>query len=180
MAGGVGCIRTSKQWHWYLHVRAVKLRAHGICFYLYYMVSVLLSNLWGAREVKWSHSVMSDSLRPHGLQPKRLLCPWDFPGENAGVGCHFLLQEIFLTQRSNPGLPHCRQTLYRPRHQGSKVLITGSRSSSTWCSVPLSSHWLPWICVILKEALLRYNSHTIQFTHSKYTIRWMLVYLYTS
>ena len=45
-----------------------------------------------------SHSVMSDSLRPHGLQPTRLLCPWDFPGKNTGVGCHFLLQEVFLTQ----------------------------------------------------------------------------------
>ena len=29
---------------------------------------------------------------PHGLQPTRLLCPWDFPGKNTGVGCHFLLQ----------------------------------------------------------------------------------------
>ena len=35
---------------------------------------------------------MLDSLRPHGLQPTRLLCPWDFPGKNTGVGCHFLLQ----------------------------------------------------------------------------------------
>ena len=35
---------------------------------------------------------MSDSLRPHGLQPARLLYPWDFPGKNNGVGCHFLLQ----------------------------------------------------------------------------------------
>ena len=32
------------------------------------------------------------SLRPHGLEPTRLLCPWDFPGKNIGVGCHFLLQ----------------------------------------------------------------------------------------
>ena len=35
---------------------------------------------------------MSDSVRPHGLQPSRLLCPWDSPGKNIGVGCHFLLQ----------------------------------------------------------------------------------------
>ena len=35
---------------------------------------------------------MSDSVRPHGLQPTRLLCPWDSPGTNIGVGCHFLLQ----------------------------------------------------------------------------------------
>ena len=39
-----------------------------------------------------SHSVMSDSLQPHGLQPTRPLCPWDFPGKKTGVGCHFLLQ----------------------------------------------------------------------------------------
>ena len=35
---------------------------------------------------------MSDSVRPHGQQPTRLLCPWDSPGKNTGVGCHFLLQ----------------------------------------------------------------------------------------
>ena len=40
---------------------------------------------------KWSHSVMWDSLRPHGLQPTRLLRPWDFPGKSIGVGCHCLL-----------------------------------------------------------------------------------------
>ena len=39
---------------------------------------------------KWSPSVMSDSLRPHGRQPTRLLCPWDFPGKSTGVGCHCL------------------------------------------------------------------------------------------
>ena len=46
-------------------------------------------------------------------------CPWDFPGKSTGVGCHFLLQGIFPTQGSNPGLPHCRQTLYPLSHQGS-------------------------------------------------------------
>ena len=40
---------------------------------------------------KWSHSVMSDSSRPHGLQPTRILRPWDFPGKSTGVGCHCLL-----------------------------------------------------------------------------------------
>ena len=51
-----------------------------------------------------SHSVVSNSLRPHGLQPARLLCPWDFPGKKTGVGCHFLLQGIFPTQVSNLSL----------------------------------------------------------------------------
>ena len=43
---------------------------------------------------KWkgSRSVVSNSLRPHGLQPTRLLCPWDFPGRSIGVGCHCLLR----------------------------------------------------------------------------------------
>ena len=45
-------------------------------------------------------SIKSNSLQPHGLQPTRLFCPWNFPGKNTGVGCH-LLQRIFLTQGSN-------------------------------------------------------------------------------
>ena len=40
---------------------------------------------------KWSRSIVSDSSRPHGLQPTRLLCPWDSPGKSTGVGCHCLL-----------------------------------------------------------------------------------------
>ena len=62
---------------------------------------------------KWSRSVVSDSSRPHGLQPTRFLRPWDFPGKSIGVGCHCLLQEgshsllhvIFLTQGLNPESP---------------------------------------------------------------------------
>ena len=53
-------------------------------------------------------------LWPHGLYPSRLLCPWDFPGRNTGVGCHFVLQGIFLTQGLNPcllWLTHCRRIL---------------------------------------------------------------------
>ena len=42
---------------------------------------------------KWSRSVVSDSSRPHGLQPTRLLRPWDFPGKSTGVGCHCLLHD---------------------------------------------------------------------------------------
>ena len=46
------------------------------------------------------------------------ICPWNFPGKNTGVSCCFLLQGIFLTQGSNLGLLHCRQTLYCLSHQG--------------------------------------------------------------
>ena len=65
---------------------------------------------------KWkksvSLSVVSSSLRSHGLWPARLLCPWDSLGKSTGVSCHFLLQGIFPTQGSNLGLLHCRQILY--------------------------------------------------------------------
>ena len=47
-------------------------------------------------------------LWPRGLKPTRLLCPWDFPGKITGVGCHFLLQGVFLTQASDPHFLHCR------------------------------------------------------------------------
>ena len=50
---------------------------------------------------------------------RQAICPWDFPGKNTGAGCHFLLQGIFPTQRSNLGLLHCRQILYYLSHQGS-------------------------------------------------------------
>ena len=51
-----------------------------------------------------------------------LLCPWDSPGENTEVDCHSLLQGIFLTQRLNLSLLHCRQILYCLSHQGSHLL----------------------------------------------------------
>ena len=73
-------------------------------------------NHWTAREVspenflltmrpwKWKLSVlvMSDSLWPHGLEPTRLLRPWNFAGKSTGVGCHLLLQRFFPTQGLNP------------------------------------------------------------------------------
>ena len=66
-----------------------------------------------------SRSIMSYSLWPHGLYTTRLLCPWDSPGKNTGMGNHSLLQGIFPTQGSNPGLSCCRQILYCLSHQGS-------------------------------------------------------------
>ena len=68
------------------------------------------------------HSVVSDCVWPHRLQPPRLLCPWDSPGKNTGVACHVLLQGIFPTRGSNLGLLHCRQILYYLSHQGSETL----------------------------------------------------------
>ena len=66
-----------------------------------------------------SGSAVSNSLWLYGLEPARLLCPWNSPGKNTGVGCHFLLQGIFPTQGSNLGLPHYRQMLYHLSYLGS-------------------------------------------------------------
>ena len=65
-----------------------------------------------------SRSVMSDSLRPHGLYSQ-----WNSPGQNTGVGSLSLLQGIFPTQGSNPGLPHCRRILYRLRYKGNPRIL---------------------------------------------------------
>ena len=54
--------------------------------------------LYFSKNESVSHSVMSESLWPYGLQPTRLLCPWDPPGKNTRVGSHSVLQGIFLTQ----------------------------------------------------------------------------------
>ena len=61
---------------------------------------------------------MSNSLRPHGLYS-----PWNSPGQNTGVGSRSLLQGIFPTQGSNPGLLHCRQILYQLSHRGGPRIL---------------------------------------------------------
>ena len=82
--------------------------------------------MWVSEWVK-SHSVVSDSLRPHGLHN-----PWNSPGQNTGVGSLFLLQGIFPTQELNPGLLHCTQILYQLSHKGSPRILE-------WVAYPFSS-----------------------------------------
>ena len=71
------------------------------------------NNFLGLSESE-SRSVVSDSLRLHGLYS-----PWNSPGQNTGVGSLSLLQGIFPTQGSNPGLAHCWWILYQLNYQGS-------------------------------------------------------------
>ena len=100
-------------------------------FVLLHMTKFLLLNIrvyivyicmkWNKSE---SRSVVFNSSRAHGL------CgPWNSPGQNTGVGSLSLLQGIFPTQRSNPGIPHCRQIFYQLRHKGSPYMsVQFSRS----------------------------------------------------
>ena len=62
-------------------------------------------------------------LKSNGLQTPRLLCPWDSPGKNTELGCHFLLPWIFLIQGSNPGHLHCRQRLLPSEPPGNPPLL---------------------------------------------------------
>ena len=81
------------------------------------LMALEIPRIFGAllrSEVKVKVLVMSDSLQPHGLYS-----PWNSLGQNTGVGSLSLLQRIFPTQESNPGLLHCRWILYQLSHKGS-------------------------------------------------------------
>ena len=77
-----------------------------------------LTEMLAASIFKWSCSVMSNSLQPHGLYSS-----WNSPGQNTEVCSLSLLQGIFLIQGSNPGLPHCRQIFYQLSHQRSPRIL---------------------------------------------------------
>ena len=99
---------------------------------------------WVPHMGRWNfyHSVVSDSLWPHGLQPARLLCPWDSSGKNTGVGCHVLLQWVF----SDPGI-----------EPGSPALQAGSLSSK-----PPGKY-------LLGNGIVKFRSRTICLKHSVFS-----------
>ena len=87
---------------------------HFHCVRVLYTVK---SRIWISQMMwKWSRSVVSDSASPSTVICHAPPSMW-FPRQEYWVGCQFLLQGIFPTQRSSPGLPHCRQTLYHLSHQ---------------------------------------------------------------
>ena len=100
---------------------------------------------WQGDFYHWSESgscsAVSNSLWPHGIYSPR-----NSPGQNTGVGSLYLLQRIFLTQGSNPGLLHCRQILYHLSHKGSPRL-------PQWVAIPFSSgisqprNWTGVFCI---------------------------------
>ena len=96
--------------------------------------------------VQFSHSVMSDSLQPHGLYS-----PWNSPGQNTGVGSRSLLQGIFPTQGWNLGLLHCRQIFLLSEPPGMPLtsVCAGSVASVMYDSLRLyglqpSRLFCPW------------------------------------
>ena len=92
-----------------------------------YPVSTFMSTSYICK-VKWSAScsVMSDSLQPNGLYS-----PWNSLGQNTGMSSFSLVQGIFPTPGSNPGLLHCRWILYQLSHKGSPRILD-------WAAYPFS------------------------------------------
>ena len=105
-----------------------------------------------------SCSVVSDSMQPQGLYPTRLLCPWDFPGKNNGVGCHSLLQGIFLTQGLNPACLHCRQIHYCLSHQGPQLYL--KHQFSYPCQMP--TEIMPFFKSLFFLLFIYIFGHTLQ------------------
>ena len=88
---------------------------------------------------------------PHGLST-RLLCPWDFPGKNTGVGCHFLLQRIFWPRNQTCCFLHCRWILY---HRGKPIYI------NTYLNYSLLVWWSKFVlpCAVGKMVLTNDIKH---------------------
>ena len=105
-------------------------------------------------------SVVSDSMRPRGLQPARLLCPWDSPGKNTAVGCHFFLQGILQTQGSNPDLLHCRQILYCLSHQGSPSL---KKKKKLQLNIEIKLPLTPSLLWFMNSAHTRFRKRNVKF-----------------
>ena len=105
-----------------------------------------------------NRSVVPNSMWPHGLVPTKLLCPWNSPSKNTGVGCHALLQGIFLTQGSNSGLLHCRQSLYRLSYQGRfSFIISPSNEYSELISFRIDYSYFLAVQRTLKILLQHHN-----------------------
>ena len=86
-------------------------------------------------------AVLFDSLRPHGLQPATLLYPWNFPGRNTGVGCHFLFQGSFQ--------PRDRAHIYGFSCTGRQILshyTTWEALPMVLCAVHLVTQLCPTLC----------------------------------
>ena len=94
-----------------------------------------------------SCSVMSDPVGPYRLQSARLLGPWDFPGKNTGVGCHFLLYGISPTQGSNPhllGLLHWQVgslPLAPPGKPRAKDVLSPDEVGNLWKNIQVYSYF---------------------------------------
>ena len=112
-----------------------------------YYIPSLWQSVWNhLKSESESCPAVSNSLWTHGLYS-----PWHSPDQDTGVGSFFLLQGIFPTQGSDPGLPNCRQILYQLSHKGSPRILewvaypfsSGSSQPRNWTRVSFAGGFLP-------------------------------------
>ena len=103
------------------HIHRLCSHSSKLCLYC---TLCSLMNIYCLKSESESEVTQSCSTRCDPMDI-RLLREWDFLGKNTAVGCHFLLQGIFLTQELNPGLLHCKWMLYHLSHQGSPTEFRG-------------------------------------------------------
>ena len=104
----------------------------------------------------FSRYVTSNSLRSHGLQPARLLCPWDFPSNNTRVGCLVLLQGIFPDQGSNPCLLNWQVDSLPLSHLGNLKEMSAEFK-------PKSTVFRVYVCSIFPSVLIPFFLHFFPF-----------------
>ena len=112
--------------------------------------------LWDSKLESVSRSVVPESLWPHGLQPSRLLCPWDFPGKDTGVGCHFFLQGIFPIQGSEPGSPALQADSLPTELQGKPKLKRSGK---------LRNLWIQWMAKKISKGTFSHATGGSTFKH---------------
>jgi len=167
------------------------MQSYGECFLLHRLTWNCLGKY--LFEIESESEVAQSCPTLCGPVDCRLLHPWDFPGKKTGVGCHFLLQGIFPTQGSNPGLLHCRQMLYLlfpcvfvvslnrigticPRHLSfdSCVLFI---SSSILSRCHLSSSNICFNFIYITESYTLDTHHSVSlpfslFSHTQHNVAW--------
>ena len=117
------------------HCRIVKTSI-SIVYHYFSRHIFYFNNVLAAAAVK-SHRVISDSVRPQTWQPTRLPRPWDSPGKNTGVGCHFLLQCLKVKCESE--VAQSCPTLSELMDCSLPPLSMGSSRQEYWSGVPLPS-----------------------------------------
>ena len=120
-----------------------------------------------------SHSRAQLFANPWTVVYKAPLCPWNFPGKSTGVGCHFLLQGIFPTQGSNPGLPHCRRhfTVWATREAHPPLWMWELDHKEGWTP----KHWCFWTVVLEKTLECPLNCKEMKLVNPKENQSWIFI-----
>ena len=125
-------------------------------------------------------SFVSGSVQPYGLQPARLLCPWNSLGKSSRLGCHALLQGVFPTERSNL---RCRQVLYHLSYQGSpgKISRAGqihTASVTHQCETLCLEFYFLTTLILIKMVISLLSSITDTFIWGSLSPAWRLNFIW--